>query len=295
LHFSYRDPILRNLLVVGAVAALAGGAFLLTRSSASPEPPPGGQRRTIAYGALDEQTADLWMPAGEGPHPVVVLVHGGFWGSQFAADLMDGLAADLAGQGFAAWNIEYRRVGNGGGWPATFEDVAAATDHLDRIAAKYRLDLDRVATVGHSAGGHLALWLASRPELPAPAPGASPKVVPVLAVSQAGINDLVAGAEAQLGGGAVQSLLGGGPDEFPDRYQQGSPTALAPIQAAVLLVHGTGDPLVPFEQSELYRAAAVGGEVEIARFPGGHFEHIDAASEEWAAVVQRLETMKGNR
>ena len=134
-----------------------------------------------AYGPGADRFGELWRPAGDGPWPVVVLLHGGFWRAQRTLELMRPLAADLAGRGFAAWNLEYRRVGQpGGGWPGTCEDVAAGLDHLARLAGREPLDLDRLVVAGHSAGGHLALWSAARAGLPAGAPGAGPLVAPRL-------------------------------------------------------------------------------------------------------------------
>ena len=125
-----------------------------------------------AYGPGTDRFGELWRPAGDGPWPVVALLHGGFWRARRTLELMRPLAADLAGRGFAAWNLEYRRVGQpGGGWPGTFQDVAAGLDHLAELAGREPLDLDRLVVAGHSAGGHLALWSAARPGLPAGAPG----------------------------------------------------------------------------------------------------------------------------
>jgi len=203
---------------------------------------------------------------------------------------MDALAADVVRQGWAAWNIEYRRVGAGGGWPATFEDNAAAVDHLAAIAGRFNLDLDQVATVGHSAGGHLALWLASRTKLPDGAPGADPVVRPVLAVSQAGVADLRAAASNGVGSGAVQALMGGDPTDVPERYEMGSPTELLPLGVPSVLVHGESDPLVPIDQSRgFFRdAQAAGDEVRLVPLPGGHFEHLDPGTPEWAAVIEAV-------
>ena len=136
------------------------------------------------------QRAELHLPPGSGPHRVVVTIHGGSWSAGVSKPVMRGLAASLVRQGYAAWNIEYRRLGRGqnGGWPTTFEDVAAAIDHLDQLTAP--LDLDAVTIYGHSAGGHLALWAASRGRLPEDAPGARPRVAAVAAVSAAGVCDL---------------------------------------------------------------------------------------------------------
>ena len=194
----------------------------------------------IAYGDHPDQVGNLHLPAGEGgPWPCVVLIHGGFWRVGWDRTLMTPLAIDLARRGVAAWNIEYRRVGQeGGGWPGTLEDVAAAIDHLATVEA---VDRDRVATCGHSAGGHLALWLAARHRLPAAAPGGPPRVVPVAAVSQAGVADLVSGDEAGLGSGACAALLGGHAHEVPERYAVASPAQHLPLGVPELLVHGGSD------------------------------------------------------
>ncbi len=174
--------------------------------------------------------ANLHLPAREGgPWPCVVLLHGGFWRTGWDRTLMTALAADLARRGIAAWNVEYRRVGqDGGGWPGTFEDVAAA---VDRLAEVDEVDAARVATCGHSAGGHLALWLAARHRLPDEAPGAEPRVRPVAAIAQAAVCDLERAWRDDLGGGAVAGLLGSFEDE-PDRYAAASPAALAPVGVA---------------------------------------------------------------
>jgi acetyl esterase/lipase len=249
--------------------------------------------RQIAYGDHPDQAANLHLPAeGEGPWPTVVLVHGGFWRWGWDRTLMTPLARDLAGRGFAAWNIEYRRVGQeGGGWPGTFEDVAAA---LDALAGLDAVDDGRVVTVGHSAGGHLALWLAARRRLAAGAPGAAPRVFPCGVVSQAGITDLAHGALEWLGDGACGALLGGDPAEVPDRYAAASPVALVPLGVPQLLVHGADDDVVPPEQSRSYAAAAydAGDAVELLEFPAAdHFDVIEAAGPQWAAVVEWLEPL----
>ena len=125
--------------------------------------------RTHRYGPQRSQRADLHQPRGPGPHPVMILIHGGSWRKRYSRVVMRALAGDLVRRGWAVWNIEYRRLGDGGGWPATFEDVAAAIDHLDELQAP--LDLERVSVLGHSAGGHLALWAGRAQKLPRGAPG----------------------------------------------------------------------------------------------------------------------------
>ena len=279
----------RFLQVVAAAVAGAGcgsGPAPEQRAEEAGVPAP----TRLPYGDHDAAFGDLWLPAStSGPVPVVVLVHGGFWRSGFALDLMDGLAASVASAGWAAWNVEYRRVGAGGGYPETFDDVAAAIDHLADIDAP--VDLDRVAFVGHSAGGHLAVWAASRTSLDAGTAWADPRVSPRLAVAQAGVLDLVDCAETGLGGGACPDLLGGLPADVPDRYARSSPVALVPAAAPVLAVHGTADGNVPLSQTEGYVAAAeaVGGSVRTRIVEGAdHFDVIDPEHESWRVVLDGL-------
>ena len=240
----------------------------------------------VRYGSHPDQVANLHLPAAEGgPWPCVILIHGGFWRERWDRTLMTPLASDLAQRGYAAWNIEYRRVGQeGGGWPGTFDDVAAAADALADIA---EVDQARLVAVGHSAGGHLALWLGAR----------TGGLVRLRAsVSQAGVADLAAAHADDLGNGAVAALLGGSPTELPDRYARANPAALVPLGAAQLLVHGTDDDVVPPTQSRAYneRASAAGDDVELVEVPGAdHFNVINPAHEAWWVVVQRLPRLLG--
>ncbi|WP_029429992.1 S9 family peptidase [Blastococcus sp. URHD0036] len=249
----------------------------------------------VAYGPHPDQFLELTLPAGEDRAPVVVVLHGGFWRAAYGIDLARPLAADLAAAGFAAVAVEYRRVGAGGGWPATVEDVAAALDALPGLDEVARLDLDDVTVVGHSAGGHLAAWAAGRALLPAGAPGAGPRVRVAAAVLQAGVLDLARADEQGLGRGAVREFLGGPP--APDVLALASPVALLPTGAAVLCVHGTGDDVVPPEQSERYAQAAgrAGDAVEVRLVPGDHMAMIDPAGPAWALVREWLRTRRGRR
>jgi acetyl esterase/lipase len=248
----------------------------------------------IAYGDHPDQVGNLHLPDGVGPWPTVVLIHGGFWKWGWDRTLMTPLAHDLARRGFAVWNIEYRRVGQeGGGWPGTLEDAAAAIDHLATLDV---VDTDRLVTVGHSAGGHLAVWLASREQLPAGAAGSGPRVRPRAAVSQAGVLDLVQGAVDGLGSGACAGLLGGEPADVPARYLTASPLALLPLGLHVLLVHGGLDDVVPVAQSHAYASAAraAGDDVELVELPGAdHFDVVEVDDPAWAAVVERLPRLLG--
>ena len=202
---------------------------------------------------------------------------------------MTPLARDLAGRGVAAWNVEYRRVGQGGGgWPGTFEDVAAAIDHLAQVD---EIDASRVVTCGHSAGGHLSLWLAGRHRLPAGAPGAVPRVRPVAAVAQAGVCDLELAWRENIGDGAVTDLVGSW-DDVPERYAIASPAALAPLGVRQLLVHGSADDIVPPSQSRGY--AALDPDAELLELEGAdHFDVIDVDGRAWAEIVTRLPHLLG--
>ena len=245
------------------------------------KPPPAP---CIAYGDHPDQVGNLHLPAGEGPWPCVVLLHGGFWRTGWDRTLMTPLAVDLATRGIAAWNVEYRRVGqDGGGWPGTLQDAAAALDHVAEIGG---VDSARVATCGHSAGGHLALWLAARPRIPAEMPGAGPRVRPLAAVGQAAVLDLERASGDELGGGAVQALLGS-VERWPERYAAASPAVLAPLGVPQLLVHGTDDDIVPFAESERY--AARDPDATVVAFEGAdHFAVIDATHAAWGASASWL-------
>lgn len=239
----------------------------------------------VAYGSHPDQVANLHLPAAEGgPWPCVVLVHGGFWRAGWDRTTLTPLAVDLARRGIAAWNAEYRRVGQaGGGWPGTFEDVAAAIDHLVDVE---QVDAARVVTCGHSAGGHLALWLAARRRLPPTAPGAAPRVQPIAAVAQAAVCDLEAAWRDDAGGGAVRDLLGSY-DERPERYAVTSPAALAPLSVPQLLVHGVADDVVPLAQSREYASRDPQAELVVVE-GADHFDVIDPRHEAWTTVATRL-------
>ncbi len=276
----------RALGVLGAVGAGAAGLVAAVRGLGSPAPraqvAEGTVREVEQYGDLPRQKGEWWLPpnAPAGPLRTVVLVHGGYWRDSYDLSLEDAVAADLAARGFLVWNVDYRP--SSAPWPATLTDAAAAYDHLAKGRHADRVDPSRVTVVGHSAGGHLALWLASRT---AQTPGgARTGPAPAAVVAQAPVAALADGAREGLGGGAVLALVQGTPEDAPDRYAVADPIALLPTGVRTTCVHAPGDDLVPLSQSEKYVAAA-GSDAMLERFDGGHFEHLDPGSS--ACVLMR--------
>jgi acetyl esterase/lipase len=246
------------------------------------------------YGSDASQWGELYLPAGPRRPGTVIVIHGGFWRARYAADLGAPLAADLAARGWAAWNLEYRRIGNGGGWPSTLSDVAAGVDLLAELSPEQggpaELDLDRVVAIGHSAGGHLATWAAGRPGLPAGVVGAAPRVRLTGVIAQAAVLDLIQGFADDLGATALPRLLGGAPDEVPENYRLASPRERLPLTVPVRCLHSRDDDTVPFSQSADYvRAArAAGDDASLIEVTGGHFGVIDPASTAWQAAIELL-------
>ena len=239
----------------------------------------------VAYGDDASQFAEIHHPTGES-RGVVVVIHGGFWKAEYDASLGRPLARSLAGQGWTAWNLEYRRVGpagsgGGGGLPETLDDVAAGIDALADIEG---LDTSRVITLGHSAGGHLATWAASRGRFARWQPE---RVRITGVVSQAGVLDLRGAHSLGLGGGAVEAFLGHapGPDDDPV-----DPLRQVPLDVPVRCVHARGDTTVPIVQSASYveSATAAGGDAELLEVEGDHFVVIDPTSDVWARTLERL-------
>ena len=252
-----------------------------------------GDRR-IPYGSDPSQFGELYLPKKPGPHPVVVLVHGGCWLAEYGLNLMGQMAAELRDKGLAVWNLEYRRLGNGGGWTGTFEDVALGTDFLKTIAPEFGLDLSRLITVGHSAGGHLALWLAARRNLPDTSPLYVKDSLPVNGVvSLAGIPDLITGVEQNICFGACEELVGGSPEEVPDRYEQASPLELLPLGVPQWHLSGIEDQIVPTAYLKEYvEVATQYNEVKLEVLPNaGHFELIYPTTSTWPAVRHAIKTL----
>lgn len=279
--------------VAGTIAVVVALSVPWYRTPAAADPQPAER---IAYGPAPSQFAELWLPAAAGPAPVVILVHGGCWQSRYGLDLMHPLAADLAAQGIAVWNIEYRRLGEaGGGYPGTFADVAQAVDALREAGRRHPLDLGRVVAVGHSAGGHLALWAAARRRLPAGSALAGGNPLPIGGVmTLAGIDDLAAyAANGPACGGAatIDALVGGGARPPAQRYLDTSPRALLPLGVPQTVVSGSRDGTVPPQFGRDYAAAAkaAGDRVEAVVIDGAdHFALIDPGSPAWRQLRPRL-------
>lgn len=234
----------------------------------------------LSYGDDASQWVERYDPDVTSRGTVVV-IHGGFWKAMYAADLGAGLARDLAARGWTALNVEYRRVGNGGGFPATFDDIHAAINLVEGEGP--------VITLGHSAGGHLATWAAARQRFDQWAGGVEVSHV----LSQAGVVDLTAAYDDDLGDGAAAALMGGGPDD--PAYDLADPMRQVPLDAAVWCLHATDDTAVPISQSRDYVRAATeaGATAELVEVTGGHFELIDTHSEAWQTIVGIMDTISG--
>ena len=248
-----------------------------------------GHTRRLGYRpslgpATAQNVGKLIVPAGASePLPVLVIIHGGGWAGPTGLGYMTPLARDVASHGVAVWNVEYRRVGSGGGWPVTLTDVASAFDAVAELPERTgaRLDLNRVHVAGHSAGGHLAAWLAGRPALPPDGPGARPAVRPAGVVTMAGVFDLSLADDVGKDR-FVRAFLGGSDDQRPDRYALASPSTTLPTGVPVTCLHGTADRVVSPEQSQRYVAAAtaLGDPAQLVELAGvGHVAFGDVRSQ----------------
>jgi acetyl esterase/lipase len=264
-----RRKAILSLPAFGITGALAAQSIL------DLPPPPPGER--IAYGPGEFQFGELRAPAGAGPHPVAIVIHGGYWRAQYDLKHIGHLCEALTRAGMAAWSLEYRRIGNpGGGWPGTFDDVKAGAAHLGKIAKAQGLDLSRVIAMGHSAGGHLVLWLAKQKALELKG------VVPLAPVA-----DLRRAWELKLSNNVVEEFLGGSPTQVPERYRAASPIEMVPLGVRQRVIHGSADDIVPISISRGYVAAArAKGDDATLTEPArsGHFELIDPRSAAWPAV-----------
>lgn len=236
--------------------------------------------QTFRYGDHRDQVCDLRLPRGDGPHPVVALLHGGSWGGRWTRHTVRPVAGALVRAGWATWNVEYRRVDRGGGWPGTLQDVGAGIDLLAETGAP--VDLERVVLLGHSAGGQLALFAASRPRLPKGFPGAGPRQPVTAVVALAPVTSLFPGA---------RRLLGADRDQEPERWRLADPSRTLPLGVPALVVHGTEDRIISLGASRRYVDAArtAGDRIDLEVLPGlGHAAVIDPRGPAWPAIEHWL-------
>ncbi|MBW8815908.1 MAG: alpha/beta hydrolase [Caulobacterales bacterium] len=277
--------------VLGAFTASAAQAEPATVQAYMSQPQVKADAR-IAYGPAPAQVVDLFLPKTRGPHPVVILIHGGCYLAEYRGLAeSSGVAADLARRGYAVWNVEYRKLGEpGAGYPGTFLDVAEAVDRLRTEGPKYQLDTRRVLALGHSAGGHLALWAASRARLPRSSPLWRADPLPIRAVvSLGGIGDLK--GQASVFGGAC------GPEPIPqviglatrpDAYADTSPAELLPSGARVVMISGAFDHVMPPFTGWAYvqRMRKAGDSADVIAIPdAGHFDVMIPTTAAWQVVA----------
>lgn len=304
-----REPLaaVLTLLLASSWSPATGGAEAASQTkylrpadiNALPSKPADAR---IRYGSAKMEFADLRLPRGPGPFPVAIVLHGGCWVSKFA-DLQNtaALADALRDAGIATWNVEYRAEDNsGGGWPGTFADAARAADKLREIAGQYRLDTSRVIAIGHSAGGHLALWLAARHRLPRSSPLYVRHPLPLRGVVGLGaVADLAAFREfgkTPCEGDVVGNLLGGGPGEVPERYRQASPAEMLPLGVPQILIEGAEDDTVPARFARAYAAAArrAGDKVHVIVVPNSaHHEYNAPDAPPWPYIKQAAFSLLG--
>jgi acetyl esterase/lipase len=287
--------MLRRAIAIGVAAVLTIG--LAADNGPSPESindlPSTAPTLVARYGPAPQHIGELRLPKGKGPFPVAIVVHGGCWIKEYASLRHTApIASALTAKGIATWNIEYRRLGEpGAGWPGTFQDWAAAADKLRELAKTHPLDLTRVATVGHSAGAHGALWIAARHKLSKGSEVARPDPLRVhAAFALDGPGDLArfAGGKdaAVCGRPVIVELLGGTPAERPERYAQATPLRLTPFGARQTLV---AIAVLSPDEARDYAAAAKGDPVRVIELKtGGHFGRIAPNRAEWREVEQAI-------
>lgn len=282
-----------RIAALAAIALLLMAATPLTWPDLTSRPRPEADA-TVSYGPDIYNRVDVWLPNGKGPFPVVLMVHGGCWTTGIAdRTLMNWIADDLRRDGIAVWNIDYRGVDRpGGGYPGTFADVGKAADQLAVDAKSYNLDLHRVVAVGHSAGGHLALWLAGRPRLDKASPLRTTRPLKIVhVVSLGGLPDLEAVAASPdngCGTDVIARLVGSGrADVFADT----SVPRLLPLGVPQDLVNGREDRIVPYRLATSYRdqARQAGDRVALHTVAQtGHVELIAPETPAWAKAKQLI-------
>ena len=242
----------------------------------------------ISYGDGALQFGEIRLPEGEGPYPVAIVIHGGCWLSQYDIAHIGSLASALTELGIATWSLEYRRVGDAqAAWPATFEDVARGADHLRALAADYHLDLDRVIAIGHSAGGHLALWLAGRSGIADTSEIYTSDPIGILGVlALAPAPDLAYLHAQKVCDHVIDRLMGGSPAALPERYAAASPPEMVPLRTRQIILTGAHDARwLPVGMRYVEAARKAGDDVEHVMAPdSGHFEVISPTTSTWELV-----------
>lgn len=301
-HHAWRD-----LAIAASGAVILGLSFadaqprLMTPADLQALPAKPADRR-VSYGASASQFGELRIPGGRGPHPVVVLIHGGCWRAEFSTlrDLAP-MGDALKAEGIASWNIEYRRLPQtGSGWPGTYQDVGRAIDTLRTLAGPHALDLSHVAVLGHSAGGHLAMWAAARGRMARSSPLFVADPLPLRGVlNLAGTIDMTTNIphiEEKCGDAVVTKLMGGRPNAVADRYQAVSVGRLLPLGVPQMLVWGEHEDHVPRALAESYADAAVeaGDRVRLQVIPAaGHFEIASPRFAGWPRVLGYIRLVLG--
>jgi acetyl esterase/lipase len=281
-------------MLPGVAAAQLTSADLFAREPAAPD-------YRVSYGPDSLQFGDLRLPDGHGPHPVAVVIHGGCWLSFATLEYLDGFCEALTSAGLATWSLEYRRVDSpGGGWPNTLLDVGRGVDYLRELAAEYALDLANVVVVGHSSGGHLALWVAGRHVIDEDsALHVSDPLAVQGAVCLSAHGDLEAlrpRAPEVCGSDVVAALTGGPPEEVPSRYEAASPLRMLPLGVAQHLLIGALDETVPLASVQAYvdAARAAGDQVACDTLAAAsHFEPIAPESSAWPVVRDSILKLLG--
>jgi len=296
----YRAPmqhIFSLLLCLSASAGLAANPPEPLSAQAAFELPQPKPDAVIHYGEHDRQFGELRLPKSDGPFGIAVIIHGGCWLSDYDQGYMASFAQAITDLGWATWTIAYRRVGEpGGGWPNTFVDAGAAVDFVPELATRYPLDTERVIAIGHSAGGHLALWLAGRSRLPATGVLYTERPQPIHGVlALAAAADLEYLSAHRTCGNAATLLMDGSPEARPERYLEGSPTQLLPLGVPQILVNGELDETWSAPADRYFAAASNAGDaIETSTMAGaGHFELVVPNSQNWSIVREALVRLGG--
>jgi acetyl esterase/lipase len=302
MKIRYRFVLAGLIAATAALGSINGASGSTMRwSDLLDRPRPQADAR-VAYGTDPLQFVDVWLPKRKGKHPVVLMVHGGCWQTDIAdASIMNYIADALRARGIAVWNIEYRGVDRpGGGYPGTFLDVAAAADALRKAGPRFALKTERIVAIGHSAGGHLALWLAARGRIPANGVLYKPKPLPIAtAISIGGLPDLEA---AQIPPGdtcdaePVRRLVGAQIPGRQDVYSDTSPAAMLPFSTPQVLVNSTRDRIAPPSFADAYQANAKARGTIVRKIvvpEEGHVELIAPGTASWTAELSEIERALG--